>query len=71
MSSPTPAPKPVPMSVPVPVPQISCHCAPARPWVCNPNEITQNDYMSPFGCKKPNEVYDPMSHQCCACDVKK
>ena len=54
--------KPVP-----PKPSCACDCAPPQPWVCNPNEITQNSFISPFGCKKPQEVYDSTSQQCCVC----
>ena len=59
------------MSVPYAQPSnlaCDCSCGPPQPWTCNPNDLNQNSFMSPFGCKKPNEVYDPVSHQCCACD---
>ncbi len=45
-----------------------CYCGPPQPWTCNPNDLNQNSFISPFGCKKPEEVYDPISRQCCACD---
>lgn len=59
MSNPNPQPNPIP--------DCSCTCAPPQPWTCNPSEITQNSYISPFGCKKPQEIYNPTTHQCCAC----
>jgi hypothetical protein len=50
-----------------PVPNCECECAPPQPWTCNPNDLNATTYMSPFGCKKPQEVYDQTSHQCCVC----
>lgn len=62
-------PNSIPNSNPVPPPNPSCecNCAPPQPWVCNPNEIKQNSYTSPYGCKGPQEIYDKSSQQCCVC----
>ncbi len=44
-----------------------CDCGPAQPWTCDPRQLTQNSYITPFGCKGGIEQYDPMSQQCCVC----
>jgi hypothetical protein len=43
-----------------------CDCKPAQPWTCDPSELNQNSYITPYGCKG-SEIYDYVSQKCCIC----